>query len=143
MSLQYDRDVLLAKASTVRRCIKAVRAARQAKTSLEGWMVEDLTVLNLQRAIQACLDLANHLIASNGWELPRSAGQSMEILVQHGVLSTSMLAPLVSMTGFRNIAVHDYATLSPAIMEVIASKHLVDLEAFAALFLGLLDAHDR
>lgn len=138
MKLQHDPDVVLAKASTVRRCIEAVRKVRQTQPPLEEWMAQDLTVLNLQRAIQACLDLSNHLIAANGWELPRSAGQSMEILAQHGVIAPSLLASVVSMTGFRNIAVHDYTVLDPAIIQAIVDKHVPDLEAFTAAILGAL-----
>lgn len=138
MNLRHDPDVVLAKVATVRRCLEAIRKVRQAQPPLEEWMAQDLAVLNLQRAIQACLDLANHLIAANGWELPRSAGQSMEILAQHGVLSPALLAAVVSLVGFRNIAVHDYAVLNPAILQAIEDKHLPDLEAFTSVILGSL-----
>ena len=138
MSVEHDPDVLMAKASTVRRCVGAVRTVRQAQPPLEAWMAQDLIVLNLQRAIQACLDTANHLIASNGWELPRSASQSMDLLARHGVIPSSLLVPLTAMVGFRNIAVHEYTVLDPAILDSIATKHLPDLEAFASIVLGIV-----
>jgi uncharacterized protein YutE (UPF0331/DUF86 family) len=36
------------------------------------------------------------------------------------------------MVGFRNIAVHDYQTLDPRVVEAIVSRHLGDLRDFAA-----------
>ncbi len=136
--LKHDPDVVMAKASTARRCMETIRRVRAASPPLEEWMAEDLTVLNLQRAIQACLDLANHLIASNQWELPRSAANSMEILAGHGLLSPKLLSSAISMAGFRNIAVHDYAALDPAIIRAIVDKHLPDVDAFLATLIARL-----
>jgi len=68
-----DTDIVLAKVSTVRKCLATIRRLRATdEPRLEKWIVQDVVVLNLQRAAQACLDLANHLITANEWELPRS-----------------------------------------------------------------------
>jgi uncharacterized protein YutE (UPF0331/DUF86 family) len=37
------------------------------------------------------------------------------------------------MVGFRNIAIHDYRKLDPAIVETILTRRLGDLREFAAL----------
>jgi uncharacterized protein YutE (UPF0331/DUF86 family) len=42
------------------------------------------------------------------------------------------------MVGFRNIAVHQYQALDPAIMRAITEKHLGDLHAYAARVLDHL-----
>jgi uncharacterized protein YutE (UPF0331/DUF86 family) len=36
------------------------------------------------------------------------------------------------MVGFRNIAIHDYQTLDPRVVEAIVTRHLDDLRDFAA-----------
>lgn len=131
MPFLSDRDIVLAKASTVRKCLATVRRLKAADAPrLDEWIVRDVVVLNLQRAAQACLDLANHLILANSWELPRSARHSIEILRDAGVISPAQSDPMVGVMGFRNIAVHDYTTLDPAIVDAIVAKHLVDLERF-------------
>jgi uncharacterized protein YutE (UPF0331/DUF86 family) len=99
-------------------------------------MVQDITVLNLQRAAQACLDLANHLITANSWELPRSARHAVEILHLSGAISAEQARVMAGVMGFRNIAVHDYATLDPAVVEAIVAKHLEDLEGFVDTILA-------
>jgi uncharacterized protein YutE (UPF0331/DUF86 family) len=126
-----DRDIVLAKASTVRKCLATIRRLKAADAPrLEAWIVQDVVVLNLQRAAQACLDLANHLITANSWELPRSARHSVEILRDASVIPREQSQVMVGVMGFRNIAVHDYAALDPAIVDALVAKHLGDLERF-------------
>ena len=131
MHFRADRDIVLAKASTVRKCLATIRRLKAADApQVEGWIVQDVVVLNLQRAAQACLDLANHLITANSWELPRSARHSVEILRDASVIPREQSQVMVGVMGFRNIAVHDYAALDPAIVDAIVAKHLGDLERF-------------
>lgn len=128
MKVAFDEDVVLAKVSNARTCIETVKGLYgEDAPQIEDWMRLDLTVLNLQRAIDACLDLANHLIAANGWELPRSGGHSIAVLEHNKVVPLSNLDALKSMVGFRNIAVHNYATIDPAVVGAIVSDHLVDI----------------
>jgi len=134
--MKFDADIVLAKSSSIRKCLQTIREVRSQRDALQAWLVQDVTVLNLQRAVQACLDLANHLIAANGWELPRSARHSMEILVGKKALPAEALPALLGMVGFRNIAVHDYADLDLAVVESLARDHLGDIETFAATVIG-------
>ncbi len=134
-----DPDIVLAKVSTVRSCVATIRDLRSPEApDRERWIVQDLTVLNLQRAAQACLDLANHLIAANSWELPRSARDAFQVLTRHGTIDDATSRVMASVMGFRNIAVHDYATLDHEIVEGIVRSHLDDLEAFASVVVAFL-----
>lgn len=131
MPLKADTDIILAKVSTVRKCLATIRRLKAPDApQLEAWIVQDLVVLNLQRAAQACLDLANHLITANSWELPRSARHAVRIVEEAGVIPREQAAIMAGVMGFRNIAVHAYAALDPAIVEAIVAKHLPDLELF-------------
>lgn len=140
MGLRADHDILLAKASTVRKCVAAIEAVQAHQPPLESWVVQDVVVLNLQRAAQACLDVAHHLIAANGWELPASARQAFEILSRHGALESARLPAMEGIAGFRNIAVHEYTALLPEVISAIATKHLGDLEAFTDTALRIVKA---
>lgn len=132
MVLEADQDVVLAKVSAIRKRVDRIRKLRSRDSKeYDDWIAQDVTVLNLQRAAQACLDLANHVIAANGWELPRSARHAFGILAEHQIINKDRLRVLTKVIGFRNIAVHNYTALDPAIVEAIAATHLGDLEAFA------------
>jgi uncharacterized protein YutE (UPF0331/DUF86 family) len=47
------------------------------------------------------------------------------------VVGGDLAARLRAMAGFRNIAVHDYRALDPAVLEAIVADDLGDLEGFA------------
>jgi uncharacterized protein YutE (UPF0331/DUF86 family) len=132
MSVAFDEDVVLAKVSTIRKCVSTIRSLPdEIPEPAKEWMRLDLTVLNLQRAVEATLDVANHLISANGWELPRDSRQAFRIVTAHGVVSTASEKVLDGMIGFRNVAVHNYKEIDAAIVRGIAADHLDDLELFA------------
>jgi uncharacterized protein YutE (UPF0331/DUF86 family) len=132
MSITFDEDVVMAKVSTIRKCVATIRSlADEIPEADKEWMRLDLTALNLQRAVEATLDLASHLISANGWELPRDSRHAFQVVAEHGIVSGTSRKVLDGMVGFRNIAVHNYRDLDPAIVRGIAAHRLGDLEAIA------------
>ncbi len=132
MTFAYDEDVVLAKVSNVRRCVAAIRSLSEpGNAALTEWIRDDVTVLNLQRAIESFLDLAAHVISANGWEVPRDGRHAFALLEQHGLLEREGLALARAMVGFRNVAVHDYAALDLEVVRGIARDRLGDLEGLA------------
>lgn len=125
-------DVLLAKLASIARCVARIREVTQGDPgTVRGLDVQEIVVLNLQRAIQATLDLAAHHLSSKDWGLPDSLKQNFTILEQHGVLDKDLADRLRAMIGFRNIAVHEYQALDLAILEQVVASHLTDFERFA------------
>lgn len=56
-----DRDVVLAKVAAIQRCLKRIQETTQLDpASLDDIDKQDIFVLNLQRAVQAAIDLATH-----------------------------------------------------------------------------------
>jgi uncharacterized protein YutE (UPF0331/DUF86 family) len=123
-----EKDVLFSKVNIVKNCLFAIEKVK-AQEKDESFRI-GLFELNLQRAIQACIDLANLTIAKEGLGLPNSYRQSMEILANHQVISPVLAMKMKSMIGFRNISVHDYAAVKPEIVQSIVEKHLTDFEEY-------------
>ncbi|HEY3821347.1 MAG TPA: hypothetical protein VGL81_29475 [Polyangiaceae bacterium] len=62
-----ERDVIVAKAATIERCLARVaEVRRRAPGALLPIDVEDIVVLNVTRAAQAAADLAAHVVAAEG-----------------------------------------------------------------------------
>jgi uncharacterized protein YutE (UPF0331/DUF86 family) len=126
-----DRDVVLAKVATVQRRLRRIKdvtgldAARLANVD-----VQDIFVLNLQRAIQSSVDLATHVIASEGLGLSDTVRGNFVLLENAKVIGKVLCKKMQSMVGFRNIAIHDYQALDVDILRAILTKHLKDLEHF-------------
>jgi len=126
------RDVLLAKLGSIQRCLHRIRTVTGGNPArVRDIDVQDIVVLNLQRAIQSAIDLAAHTIAARGWGLPDTLKKHFTILEHEHVISSDLARRLEAMIGFRNIAIHDYEVLDPAILETVVAQRLGDLEDFA------------
>jgi uncharacterized protein YutE (UPF0331/DUF86 family) len=123
-----DPDVVAAKIAVIDRCLARVAEVRgDRRAQLSPVDVDDITALNLQRAVQAGIDLATHVVAAEGYGLPDSTAGTFDLLAEHGVIGRGLAERLRRMVGFRNIAIHDYKTIDPAILESIVQHHLGDL----------------
>jgi len=136
-----ERDAILSKISIIKRCLETVRKITGLDpNSLDEIIAQDVFVLNLQRSIQACIDIANILIAQNGWNLPASYRESFLILSEKKVINEEMSKTMAKMCGFRNIAVHDYRQITPAIMKTILTHHVMDFEEFYTAIFSYMDS---
>lgn len=63
----------------------------------------------LQVAIECCLDVAGHVISSEGFRPPKDYGDTFMVLAEQGVLELSFAEKLRLMAKFRNRLVHLYA----------------------------------
>ncbi len=139
MTPRFDPDIVLAKASNVRRCVEAIRSLSEPpQATLPEWIRLDVTVLNLQRAVESLSDLAQHVISENGWEMSPEIRSAFRTLAEHGLLTPTEQKLAESMIGFRNIAVHDYARLNPEIVQGIARDRLGELDSLVSALLAKL-----
>jgi uncharacterized protein YutE (UPF0331/DUF86 family) len=138
-----ERDVLLAKAATIDRCIariEEVRARLQGLTALDR---SEIVLLNLQRAAQAAIDLAAHVVSEEELPLPAETRDLFTTLASAGVVDASLTEAMRRMVGFRNLAVHEYREIDARIVEAIVSQHLGELRAFAGVLLDRYGAGQR
>jgi uncharacterized protein YutE (UPF0331/DUF86 family) len=130
-----DRDLVIAKTATISRCLARVQHVTHGDPNqLDNIDAQDIFTLNLQRAVQAAVDLAGHLVATNNLGVPTSLKESFALL-ESLQLPRTLSKKLQSMVGFRNIAVHDYEALDVNILKKILVGHLTDLEEFSAFVL--------
>ncbi|MBM4140584.1 MAG: DUF86 domain-containing protein [Nitrospira sp.] len=126
-----DRDVVLAKVAAIQRCLKRIKeATRLDPNSLDDIDKQDIFVLNLQRAVQAAIGLATHIVASEGLGLSDTIKDNFKFLKHAGIINEELTLRLESMVGFRNIAIHDYQAIDRDILKSILSNNLKDLEDF-------------
>ena len=87
----------------------------------------------LQLAIEACLDLANHIIAYEGYREPKDNKDIIAVLHEESLLNNEQAVNLKKMAQFRNVLVHDYTKIEPEIVYSILQKHLVDILDYAQI----------
>jgi uncharacterized protein YutE (UPF0331/DUF86 family) len=66
---------------------------------------------------------------------PQDLGASFTLLARSGILDDDLADRMRRRTGFRNVAVHEYRRLDPAVLEAIVRTRLGDLRAFAGRML--------
>ena len=129
-----EKDAILSKISIIKNCLNTIQKATGLDPAkLDDYMVEDVFVLNLQRAVQASIDMANIIIAMKGWRLPASYKDSFKELLKQKIIDQATFEQMSKMVGFRNIAVHEYQELNRAILASILKNNLKDLEHFYSL----------
>jgi uncharacterized protein YutE (UPF0331/DUF86 family) len=67
-------------------------------------------------AIEACVDVAQHICASEGWGPPRDNADAVRALGTHGVISRELADRLGKAVGFRNVLVHEYVDVDDRVV---------------------------
>lgn len=125
------QDVFLNKAEIIQRCIQRVNEVYGgAPESLLDYTKQDSMVLNIQRAVEASIDLAMHIVAEQKLGIPQNSRDAFEVLESNGYIDRELLKNLRAMVGFRNIAVHNYQKLDTSILQQVIEGHLQDFEVF-------------
>ena len=108
-----ENDLLDAKLESLERCLRRIRerTPESAQALEQDYDAQDIVSVNLQRAIQICVDLGGHLISKNGWTAPTTMAETFSSLSEHGVIESALADPLRRAVGFRNISVHEYETI--------------------------------
>ncbi len=139
-------DIVLNKKESIERCIKQIRAYYAQPSDYpfeEDYLKQDAIAINMQRACELCIDLANHTIKRKKLGLPKASKESFRLLAQSDILPQPLARKLENMVGFRNVLVHQYRELDLDLMVEVIEHHLDDLIAFTnyimRAFLGMED----
>ena len=107
-----------------------MREEYRADNSLENYTHIDAMILNIERACQAAIDLAQHLVAVHHLGMPQNSAESFILLEKSNLISQASTKSMVGMTGFRNVAIHEYQKLEMDILRLIAESEYKSLIEF-------------
>lgn len=132
-------DVLINKAAIIERCLNRLKALypgheHELETNLDR---QDAILLNLQRACEAAIDAAMHLVRRNRLGVPQQSRDAFVMLEKAGILKLELSERMQAMVGFRNIAVHNYQQLSIPIVQSILENSLEDFREMVKVLLQL------
>lgn len=131
-------NVIVAKSEIIERCIRRAREELASSSDFGAdYTRQDAAILNVERACEAGIDIANRVIRLRGLGAPASSRDSLAALVAGGVIEQDLADRLARMIGFRNLAVHQYQKLDIAIVRAVIERSLDDLLEFSALALRL------
>lgn len=125
-----ESDLVYKKLAFIETCVQELKTLGRPDEVQTDIREQRFEAHTLQIAIQAALDTAAHVVSGQRLGEPRNNRHLFEILVQHGWIPTELAPVLHNMVGFRNILVHGYEAVDPAVVEKVTRDHLDDLLAF-------------
>jgi uncharacterized protein YutE (UPF0331/DUF86 family) len=137
------KAVLEEKLESLRRCLARVQgrvppSAAQLHVDLDA---QDIITINLERAVQLCVDSALHVLSVRDSTSPKSMTDAFAALAREGIISETVATRLGKAVGFRNIAVHAYDELDWDIVYSIATLHLDDFKNYMRELMAWVELH--
>ena len=102
------------------------------------WKTQRIVERTLQILIEVCVDIANHIISDQGMRLPTGYADTFEVLKEAKVISKRLGETMETMAKFRNVVVHQYEKIDPAIVVSILRKNLVDFGKYQKAIINYL-----
>jgi uncharacterized protein YutE (UPF0331/DUF86 family) len=126
-------DVVINKIRNIQRSVRRAREEYQANRDgfASDYTRQDAALLNLLRACEAAIDLANHVIRVRKLGIPVSSADAFELLRAEQIIDSRMAERMRKMVGFRNTIVHQYTKIDLAIVEAVIVTETNELLAFA------------
>lgn len=136
-----DKDVVLNKLESLRRCLQRVQDKTPASCDLliDDYDLQDIIVLNLERAVQQCVDIGLHIISDQDVPVPETMARTFAVLRRAGCLDDAVAERMSKAVGFRNTVVHAYQEIDWEIVYCIITEHLDDFRDYARQILKFID----
>lgn len=97
----------------------------------------------LQVAIECCIDVANHIVARQGFRAPESYADSFTVLAENKVIKEDFASTAHKMVRMRNRLVHLYWEVDVNILHDTLQKNLDDFDRFKAYVYGYMRALEQ
>ena len=127
-------EILINKKTSIDRCIKRINEDFQ-EDFLTNYTKQDAVILNIERACQAAIDMGNRLLKINNLGLPQSNRDTFLKLEKNKIINIDLSRKMQAMSGFRNLAVHDYSSVNIEVVVNIVKNHLQDIQLFSEVII--------
>jgi uncharacterized protein YutE (UPF0331/DUF86 family) len=126
-------DIVVNKIQSIQRCVRRAREEYQADPEgfADNYTRQDAALLNVLRACETTIDLANHVIRNRRLGIPISSADTFRLLASAGVIDSHLAETMQKMVGFRNVVIHQYDRVNIRIVEAVIVSELDELLAFA------------
>ena len=128
-----DRDILLRKLDSLSRCIRRIESKRPRTIEElnKDIDLQDILSVNLERAVQLCVDIGAHVLPDLEAPPPKTMGEVFGQLAERAVIGENTAALLRQAVGFRNLSVHSYDRVDWQRVFEIIHQRLDDFRAYS------------
>ena len=96
----------------------------------KNWKTQRIVERTLQILVEECIDVANHIISDKGMRVPVGYADTFQVLMENRIINKKLSATMDKMAKFRNVIIHQYEKIDPAIVVSILSRDLGDFERY-------------
>jgi len=93
----------------------------------------------LQASIESCIDIANHIIATEGLRAPKDYKDTFKVLNEAGIIPDDFTRTMRAMAGLRNLLVHLYWEVDDEMIYEGIRSELDDFETFVAYIMEFIE----
>ena len=138
-------DIILNKCENIERSIKRVKKTYHGneKKFATDFDIQDIIMLNLQRACDASIDIAMHLIKIKKLGIPKDSKEAFLLLSPANIIPAALSQELGKMVGFRNAIIHEYTNIDYTIVQKVLEHHVDALSRFAQTVLRFANKNDN
>lgn len=135
------RDQIAPKLDSLARCLGRIESKYPLSESVlrDNADTLDVVSLNLERAVQQCVDICMMVLAEQNQRLPDSMAQGFTALADLHVVAPGTAERMRKAVAFRNVAMHEYTRMDLEIVAAICTQHLGDFRAFAREVIAYAD----
>lgn len=127
----FINDAFRHKVASIEHAVKRIEGVYHTSSHFENDLTsQESVIFNLQRACQACTDIANITCKQYKIGVPRSGRDSFERMKKADLLNESLASNLQAIDDLRSIAVHDVQTLNLDIVKHVVEKKLGNFTDF-------------
>jgi len=136
------QDVIQGRLKLLSEYVKDLRELQDVDltTYTENKLIHRTVERTLHLAVEACLDIGQHIIVQEGFRTPEDNKDVFTVLGEEDILPRELLPDLINMARFRNLIVHNYAHIDNSVVFGILKRRLGDFDAFAQAVVRYLEA---
>jgi uncharacterized protein YutE (UPF0331/DUF86 family) len=134
-NMELDRKLIQLRIDVIERNIKEAREIVKGEISYRDELALKHALLE---SIEACFDIANHIISAFDFRRPLSYSDAFEVLKENRIIDEKLAERLKEMAKFRNFLVHRYAFVQKEKLVEIVKQDIKDIEEFVRIVLKLI-----
>ena len=128
----FDQEKMAKLVSELRKSVDRLRALERLR---KAEFLKDLDKIGSAKyhfivAIEACIDMCNHVISRNGYRIPEDYADTFQVMGEVGALDVDFTDELKNMAKFRNRLVHIYWGVDDHQLHEILETRLDDFKKF-------------
>ncbi len=130
--MKVDREIVYGRFDTIERNLRFLEEYKKYSTMefIESYKDVQAAKFSLLEIVEACIDIANHIISVKGYPKVEQYRLMFKTLGYEGVLDKGLASRLGDMASFRNLLVHRYGEIDDARVLGIIKGNLDDVQLF-------------